>query len=367
MEALDNINVVGQELLSTPATIKSALPVPDEVRAAVRAARHTIQQIITGDDPRLLVVVGPCSIHDPRSALEYADRLAALSPHVSDSLFLVMRAYFEKPRTTIGWKGLINDPHLNDTFHVEEGMRIARKLLLEIAHKNLPLSTEALDPITPQYLQDLIAWSAIGARTTESQTHREMASGLSSAVGFKNGTDGSLDVAINALQSVSRPHRFLGINQAGQVAIIHTRGNPFAHIVLRGGNSGPNYDAASVASCEAALRNAGLQPNVMIDCSHANSAQGNSAKDPMRQIAVAHAVAEQIEGGNTSLMGLMLESHLLPGNQKLGSNPAALTYGVSVTDACIGWQETEALLTALNRRLLAPLRARHGHRTGRAA
>ncbi len=361
MEPLDNVNVVAQELLTTPDRIKSALPVTDNVRISVQRARDTIRNILRGNDPRLLVVVGPCSIHDPHSALEYADRLRTLADRVGNSLYIVMRAYFEKPRTTVGWKGLINDPHLNDTFHVEEGMRIARRLLLDIAQRELPLSTEALDPITPQYLQDLIAWSAIGARTTESQTHREMASGLSSAVGFKNGTDGNLEVAINALQSVSKPHRFLGINQTGQVAIIHTRGNANAHIVLRGGNGGPNCDTESVAHCERSLRAAGLSANIMIDCSHANS-----GKDPALQPVVARAVADQIIAGNTSIMGLMLESHLNAGSQKLGKDPKGLAYGVSVTDACIGWQTTETLLAELAASIQPALRARLPRRAAQA-
>jgi 3-deoxy-7-phosphoheptulonate synthase len=272
---------------------------------------------------------------------------------VSESLFLVMRAYFEKPRTTVGWKGLINDPHLDDTFRVAEGLRLARRFLLDVAALGLPLSTEALDPITPQYLQDLISWSAIGARTTESQTHREMASGLSSAVGFKNGTDGSFDVAINALQSVSRPHRFLGISPTGQVAVLTTRGNGNAHIVLRGGTGGPNYDADSIARCEQAHQQHGLKANIMVDCSHANS-----SKDHERQPLVAGDVAEQIRAGNRSLMGLMIESHLHAGNQPISADREAMRYGVSVTDACIGWETTRELLLELNGKLAAPLAAR---------
>ena len=353
MEPLDNVNVVAQELLVTPQQLKEKLPATPAAASAVQQARAAIRRILDGTDHRLLVIVGPCSIHDPKAALDYAERLAALAERVNDTLLVVMRAYFEKPRTTIGWKGLINDPHLDDTFHIEEGVRIARHLLLQIATLGVPLSTEALDPIAPQYLQDLIAWSAIGARTAESQTHREMASGLSSIVGFKNGTDGSLDAAINALQSVSKPHRFLGINQAGQVAIIHTRGNRSAHIVLRGGDRGPNYDAASVARCEAALGAAGLARNVMIDCSHANS-----NKDPSRQPTIARAVVNQIRGGNASIMGLMLESNLYPGSQKLAGNRASLRYGVSITDACIDWQTTETLLIEAAATLRDPLRAR---------
>jgi 3-deoxy-7-phosphoheptulonate synthase len=350
-QQLENLNVLGQEILCTPDKLKAELPVSEAIRSTVREARHTVRSILDGTDHRLLVVVGPCSIHDPKAALEYARRLASLADEVSDSLYIVMRTYFEKPRTTVGWKGLINDPHLNDTFRIEEGLRLARRLLLDIAALGLPLSTEALDPITPQYLQDLISWSAIGARTTESQTHREMASGLSSVVGFKNGTDGGLDVAINALQSVSKPHRFLGINQTGQVAVIHTRGNRAAHIVLRGGNQGPNYDANSVAACERAMRSAGLTPNIMVDCSHANS-----DKDHTRQPLVARDVARQIRAGNQSLMGLMLESNLHAGSQKL--TPGTLRYGVSVTDACIDWESTVALLRELSSELHAVLPAR---------
>jgi 3-deoxy-7-phosphoheptulonate synthase len=337
---LENLNVLAQEILCTPDKLKSELPVSDTIRSSIRDARRTVRNILQATDHRLLVVVGPCSIHDPKAALDYARRLENLAADVSDTLFVVMRAYFEKPRTTVGWKGLINDPYLNDTFRIEDGLRIARKLLLDISALGMPLSTEALDPITPQYLQDLITWSAIGARTTESQTHREMASGLSSAVGFKNGTDGNFDVVINALQSVSKPHRFLGINQTGQVAVIHTRGNSAGHIVLRGGNQGPNYDADSVAAADRVLAAAGLMPNIMIDCSHANS-----SKDHTRQPLVARNVAQQICMGNRSIMGLMLESNLYGGNQHLGAG--ALRYGVSITDACIDWETTSALMHEL--------------------
>jgi 3-deoxy-7-phosphoheptulonate synthase len=342
MEQLENLNVVAQELLVTPEQLKVDLPVSDRIRAFVRHAREQVRNVLDGADHRVLVVVGPCSIHDVAAAEDYARRLKTLADELAPTLLIVMRAYFEKPRTTIGWKGLVNDPHLDDSFHIEEGIRIARGLLLRIADLGLPLSTEALDPIAPQYLQDLIAWSAIGARTTESQTHREMASGLSSTVGFKNGTDGSLEVAINALQSVSKPHRFLGINQAGQVSIIHTRGNPAAHIVLRGGHIGPNYDRASVARCEQALATAGLRQNIMIDCSHANS-----AKDPARQVTVARDVAAQIRSGNRSIMGLMIESNINGGSQKLTTDLSKLAYGVSVTDPCISWNTTEELLREL--------------------
>ena len=351
-ERLENLNIESHQVLVTPEELKARLPATEAARESVHAAREAVRAILDRRDHRLLVVVGPCSIHDVAAAREYAARLKALRSEVADSLLVVMRAYFEKPRTTVGWKGLINDPHLDDTFHIDEGLVLARRLLLDIAETGLPLSTEALDPITPQYLQDLIAWSAIGARTTESQTHREMASGLSCAVGFKNGTDGSLDVAINALQSVASPHRFLGINPAGQVAVLHTRGNRYGHVVLRGGAAGPNFDAASIAACEQALAKLPGHPNIMVDCSHANS-----SKDHRRQSAVAHAVRDQILAGNDSIMGLMIESHLHEGSQPLG-DPAALRYGVSITDACIGWETTEALLRELAGSLHARLKAR---------
>ena len=339
----ENLNVLANEVLPTPYAVKAALPAPEPVLEGVADARRQVRNILERRDPRLLVVVGPCSIHDVDAAVDYAHHLKSVADRTRQGLCVVMRAYFEKPRTTVGWKGLINDPHLDDSFHIEEGIRIARQLLIDLGAIGLPLSTEALDPIMPQYLHDLIAWSAIGARTTESQTHREMASGLSSAVGFKNGTDGSLDVAINALNSVTKPHRFLGINQSGQVAIIHTRGNDLAHIVLRGGHTGPNYDEDAVGACEAELRAAGLPENIMVDCSHANS-----NKDHRNQPAIARDVAAQIENGNRSIIGIMLESNLAEGSQKLGEE---LNYGVSITDACIGWSDTEALLLELADRL----------------
>lgn len=352
-ERLENLNIESHRLLVTPEQLKARLPATEAVRESVQAARDAVRDILARRDHRLLVVVGPCSIHDVDAAREYATRLRRLADDVGDELLLVMRAYFEKPRTTVGWKGLINDPYLDDTFCIDEGLDLARRLLLDIAGTGVGLSTEALDPITPQYLQDLIAWSAIGARTTESQTHREMASGLSCAVGFKNGTDGSLDVAINALQSVASAHRFLGINPAGQVAVLHTRGNRYAHVVLRGGSRGPNYDEASIRACEAALARLPGAPNIMVDCSHANS-----ARDHERQVDVARAVADQIQGGNESVVALMLESHLQAGNQPLG-DPAALRYGVSITDPCIDWETTESLLRELAESLGPRLRERH--------
>jgi 3-deoxy-7-phosphoheptulonate synthase len=300
-----------------------------------------------------MVVVGPCSIHDRDAAIDYATRLKALSDELNDTLYIIMRVYFEKPRTTTGWKGLINDPALDDSFDIEAGLKLGRTLLRDLLAMGLPTATEALDPITPQYLQDLICWSAIGARTTESQTHREMASGLSSAVGFKNGTDGSLDVAINALKSVKHPHRFLGINSEGVVSIFETRGNPYGHVVLRGGSNGPNYDSVNIAKCEAALTQAGLPSNIMVDCSHANS-----SKDHNVQPLVTRDISNQIVKGNKSILGLMLESHLHAGRQDIPADLTDLEYGVSVTDACMDWTTTEDSLRELANGLRSALRSR---------
>jgi len=293
-------------------------------------------------------VVGPCSIHDPESALEYAKRLVTLRDKVDKELFIVMRVYFEKPRTTVGWKGLINDPHLDGSFQIETGMSIARELMLEICELGLPIANEALDPISPQYMQDLISWSAIGARTSESQTHREMASGLSVPIGFKNGTDGSLTVAINALQSVSSSHSFLGVDNDGKVAIVHSSGNPHAHIVLRGGGGKTNYDSVSIKLAEEQLEKHGLKTNIMIDCSHANS-----NKDPQLQPLVLENIGQQIIDGNTSIIGVMLESHLKAGNQKLTDDKSQLEYGKSITDGCIDWETTENALVELAAKLKA--------------
>ncbi len=335
---LDNVNIDNQEILITPEELKRQLPATEEVKQGIAQNRDIVRSIIDGADKRLLLVVGPCSIHNPQEAIDYAAKLKALGESLNDKLFIVMRAYFEKPRSTVGWKGLINDPHLNDSFKIAEGLAIARKLLLDISTLGLPLANEALDPITPQYLQELFSWTAIGARTSESQTHREMASGLSCPVGFKNGTDGSLDVALNALQSVKSPHRFLGISPDGKVSIITTKGNAHAHVVLRGGAGGPNYYPENIAACEAELESIGATQAIMVDCSHANS-----NKDHTKQGPVLEAVAEQISVGNKSIRGVMLESNLKPGNQKVDSSQE-LQYGVSITDACIGWEETEKLL-----------------------
>lgn len=332
---IDNINVLAQEILPTPTEVKAKLPLSEAAERTVREGRRTVENILDHKDHRLMVVVGPCSIHDVEAAKDYARRLKALADEVADSIYVVMRVYFEKPRTTVGWKGLINDPYMDDSFHIEEGLFRARGLLLYLTELGLPTATEALDPITPQYIGDLISWTAIGARTTESQTHREMASGLSTAVGFKNGTDGSLDVAINALKSASSPHSFLGIDQDGHSAVIRTRGNGYGHVVLRGGKQ-PNYDSVSIALCEKELREAGLRAALVVDCSHANS-----NKDPALQPLVMENVINQIIEGNRSIVGLMVESNIGWGNQKLQADLSKLEYGVSITDACIDWPTTE--------------------------
>ena len=345
-ERLHNINVLSSEILPTPEEIKRRLPLPPESEDFVYRSRGAVRRILDREDPRLFVVVGPCSIHDPAAAREYAERLKALSARVEDTMLLLMRVYFEKPRTTVGWKGLINDPDMDDSFHIEKGICLARELLLHLAEQGLPAATEALDPIMPQYLSELVTWTAIGARTTESQTHREMASGLSTPVGFKNGTDGSLTVAINALQSARHPHHFLGITQQGQSAVFRTRGNRYGHIVLRGGGGRTNYDSVSIALCERELEKAGLPASIVVDCSH-----GNSAKDPSLQPLVAENLGNQILEGNRSIVGLMLESHLNWGSQPIPADRSELRYGISVTDACIDWDTTERLLLDLHARL----------------
>jgi 3-deoxy-7-phosphoheptulonate synthase len=301
--------------------------------------RNALRRILDGEDRRLLVVVGPCSIHDPLAALEYARRLAGLRDSVADTLCLVMRVYFEKPRTTVGWKGLINDPHLDGTRDMMLGLRIARRLLLDVNELGLPAATELLGPVVPQYIADLVTWTAIGARTAESQTHREMASGLSMPVGFKNTTDGNLQVALDAMQAAGTPHTFLGMDDDGRGAIVHTTGNPERHLVLRGGGGQTNYDAASVAEAAALCRARGLPGRVMVDCSH-----GNSNKDHTRQRIVFADLLTQLAAGSGDIMGAMVESHLHGGNQKLGPHPAGLAYGVSITDACLDWESTEAML-----------------------
>jgi len=348
-----NINVVAQDVLATPEEVKRRLPLTDRAEETVLRGRNTIERILDRGDHRFIVVAGPCSVHDPIAALDYAQRLRQLSDELSDTLFIVMRVYFEKPRTTTGWKGLINDPQMNDSFDIEHGVQLARKVLLDVNELGLPAGTEALDPVTPQYLGDLVTWSAIGARTTESQTHREMASGLSTPVGFKNGTDGSLSVAVNALLSVSKPHSFLGINQAGQVAVIRTKGNAYGHIVLRGGTKGPNYDSVTVALVEKELAKHKLPANIVVDCSHANS-----NKDPSLQPLVMNDVVHQLIEGNQSIVGVMLESNIHAGTQPIPEDLSRLKYGVSVTDACIDWTTTENLLREAREKLRTALPAR---------
>ena len=349
----ENLNVVGLDDMPSPDEIKRALPLSEAAARTVTAGRSALSAILERRDPRLFVVVGPCSIHDPDSALEYAARLRTLAAEVEDALLLVMRVYFEKPRTSTGWKGYINDPRMDDTFHIGEGMHRARALLLQLAESGLPTGSEALDPLAPQYLADLISWYAIGARTTESQTHREMASGLSTPVGFKNGTDGGLEVAINAIQSARSGHSFLGISGAGQTAIVRTRGNRHGHLVLRGGGGRPNYDTVSVRLAERALAAAKLDASIVVDCSHANS-----LKDPALQPLVFHDCVHQVKEGNRSIVGLMLESHLHAGNQAIPADRSQLRYGVSVTDACIDWTTTAETIRRARDELAPLLRAR---------
>ncbi|MEY2427977.1 MAG: 3-deoxy-7-phosphoheptulonate synthase [Verrucomicrobiota bacterium] len=334
-----NLRVKQTVRLLTPRELKEQLPMSPAANRTVVAGREAVTRILEQKDPRLLVVAGPCSIHDVDSALEYGARLNTLRKEVSSQMEIVMRVYFEKPRTTIGWKGLINDPHLDGTYDIETGLKKARGLLLELTEMGLPAATEFLDPIIPQYIADLIAWAAVGARTTESQTHREMASGLSMPIGFKNGTDGSLQIALDAMHSARTPHNFLGIDQDGITSIIRTTGNPAGHVVLRGGRSRPNYDAASIRETEAKLVQTGLPPVIMVDCSHANS-----GKEHARQEEVWRSVIEQRAAGTQSVIGVMLESYLKEGNQPFPKTPAQLRHGLSITDACLGWEATERLL-----------------------
>ncbi len=335
-----DLRIVDTTALLSPDEVTRELPLSDRAADVVFRSRQDIQAVLEGRDPRKLVIVGPCSIHDPKAALDYAGRLLELRERVSDALLIVMRVYFEKPRTTVGWKGLINDPHLDGSNDIPTGIRVGRSLLREIAELGLPAATEMLDPIIPQYIADLVSWTAIGARTTESQTHREMASGLSMPVGFKNGTDGGLGVAINAMIAASRQHSFLGIDSGGRVGVVRTAGNPHCHIVLRGGAAGPNYGAAEVTKAVAALKKAHVSPSVMIDASH-----DNSGKDPTRQPAVLADVGAQIRGGQSHILGVMLESHLIAGRQEL-VDKATLTYGQSITDGCIAFDDTTRALEA---------------------
>ncbi|AUB80934.1 3-deoxy-7-phosphoheptulonate synthase [Candidatus Thiodictyon syntrophicum] len=350
MQHTENLNVVAFDPMPSPHEILGAAPISERAAATVVAGRATLEAILDRRDPRLFVIVGPCSIHDPVAGLDYAQRLKGLADEVADTLVLVIRVYFEKPRTTTGWKGFINDPDLNDTFRIAEGMERARRFLLAVTELGLPAATEALDPISPQYLGDLIAWTAIGARTSESQTHREMSSGLSTPVGFKNGTDGCIDNAINAIVSAAQPHSFLGINALGQSSIVRTRGNRYGHLVLRGGGARPNYDTVSVAMAEQALAKAKLPANLVIDCSHANS-----SKRPELQPLVMQDCVNQIRVGNRSIVGLMIESFIAAGNQPIPTDLSQLRYGCSVTDACVDWPTTQQMIRQARAALRAPL------------
>jgi 3-deoxy-7-phosphoheptulonate synthase len=342
MHATENLNIASLEAMPSPGEVKQRLPLSERAAQTVEDGRRAIQAVLDRRDPRLIVIVGPCSIHEPRAGLDYARRLQALAQELGDTLLIVMRVYFEKPRTSTGWKGYINDPRLDDSFHIEEGIHLAREFLLSIGELGLPAATEALDPITPQYLGDLVSWTAIGARTAESQTHRETSSGLSTPVGFKNGTDGSIETAVNGILSASRPHSFLGINETGRSAIVRTRGNRYGHLVLRGGAGRPNYDSVSVAMAEGLLAQARLPASIVVDCSHANS-----YKKPEIQPMVAFDLARQIEHGNRSIIGLMFESFIEGGQQSIPKDLAALRYGCSVTDGCLDWANTEATLRKL--------------------
>jgi 3-deoxy-7-phosphoheptulonate synthase len=339
MVETNNINVLEVTPIIAPQYLKQVFPMPEGGGLFVNESRYAIRSILHGEDKRLLAVVGPCSIHDPKAAIEYAEKLKGLSDKVKDKIFIIMRVYFEKPRTTVGWKGLVNDPDLNGTYQISKGLGLARQLYCSITDIGLPIASEMLDPITPQYLSDMISWGAIGARTTESQTHREMASGLSFPVGFKNGTDGGLKIATDAMAASLREHSFLGINYEGITAIVHTKGNPDVHIVLRGGNDGPNYSEANIEETVELLANNHLPPAIMVDCSHANS-----YKDHERQGEVLENVVKQIKAGQKSIKGVMIESNLNAGNQNIPDDLSQLKYGVSVTDKCVDWDATEKMI-----------------------
>ena len=337
----DDLRIAGLRPLIPPAILMEELPIGEKSSETVAKSREQIQAILRGDDDRLLVVVGPCSVHDPAAALDYAHRLKEVADRSARDLLVAMRVYFEKPRTIVGWKGLINDPHLDESFAINEGLRRARHFLIQVAELGLPAGTEFLDPISPQFTSDLVTWGAIGARTTESQVHRELASGLSMPVGFKNGTDGNVQIAIDAIRSAAHPHHFLSVTKQGVAAIVETRGNPDCHLILRGGERGPNYDAETLATVAVALGRAGLPDRVIVDCSHANS-----GKEPVRQAEVARDVAGQIAGGNRSIVGVMLESFLEEGRQDVRPG-SPLVYGKSITDACMSWERTGPVLEAL--------------------
>lgn len=345
---LEDVNIEAFEPMPSPEDIKIAVPISAKAAAVVAEGRAAVRRILDGDDQRLLVITGPCSIHDPEAAMDYARRLQKLSASVSDVLFPVMRVYFEKPRTVTGWKGFINDPGLDGSFRIGEGMLRARRLMQAVSELGLPIATEALDPFSPQYLGEFVSWYAIGARTSESQTHREMASGLSAPVGFKNGTDGTLDASINAIRASRSPHHFLGMYENGRTAVILTKGNAYGHLVLRGGGGRPNFDTVSIMLAEKALEAAGLAKRIVVDCSHANS-----FKNPALQPFVLRDCVNQIMNGNTSIRGVMLESFIHEGSQKIPADLSQLKYGVSVTDACVSWETTEAILQETAQKLRA--------------
>lgn len=338
MQRVYNVNIEGQHPLPTPQEIHTELPLRPEMEDFVETARQTIENIIHRRDKRILIVTGPCSIDNSDAALDYAERLKALSKKVESKFYLVMRTYFEKPRTTIGWKGMVYDPDLDKTFNIEKGLRSSRKLLLAMAERELPTATEFLDPIIPQYLSDLISWAAIGARTTESQTHRQLVSGLSMPVGFKNATDGSIHIAIDAIKTASAKHSFLGVINDGRTGVFHTRGNKNCNIILRGSSTATNYGSEYIAFTEELMKKSGLQPSIIVDCSH-----GNSLRDPRNQPTVFRDITAQLKSGNGSIAGIMLESYLKTGKQSM-KNRNELTYGLSITDGCLGWEETEALI-----------------------
>ena len=343
MDITSDLHVIETRPLLSPAFIKSEFPLTEPVAQLVTQTRNRIRNILEGKDSRILVVVGPCSIHDVAAAKEYGEKLVKLRSRFGDTLEIVMRVYFEKPRTTVGWKGLINDPNLDNSYDINTGLRTARELLLDLANIGLPAATELLDPITPQYIADLICWTAIGARTTESQIHRQMASGLSMPVGYKNGTDGSFAAAINAMLTAKTSHHFLGINQDGLASIVKTTGNPDGHLVLRGGAAKPNYEQNDVEAAVNALKKKAVNARLMVDCSH-----GNSNKDFNKQSMVLNSISEQVRTGSSSVVGVMIESHLVEGNQSVPQDGKALVYGQSITDACVNWDTTETMLENLS-------------------
>jgi 3-deoxy-7-phosphoheptulonate synthase len=347
-DSTSDVRILKTEPLVAPDELARQIPATPAIAETVVSGRQQVQAVLAGEDPRLLLVMGPCSIHDEKAALEYGERFAALAEAVSDRMLLVMRVYFEKPRTTLGWKGLINDPHLDGSFDVAGGLALARRLLASLAAQGVHTATEFLDPIVPQYIADLVTWAAVGARTTESQIHREMASGLSMPVGFKNGTDGGYQIAIDAMKTSRAPHAFLGIDHQGRTCVVHTAGNPYGHLILRGGSRGTNFSAEAVGEVQGKLEAAGLSPRILVDCSHANS-----EKDHNRQAIAFRDVVAQRAAGNANIVGLMVESHLGAGRQDLGDDPSKLAYGVSITDACIDWDTTAALVHEAHEALAA--------------